>query len=387
MHLLASVVLLVSLVIIGVSAELVAVLQIFRHGHRTPVSTYTNDPYSDTSFWDGLSGGQLTNVGKRDHFALGQYTRRRYRDFLPLKYNKTLFYAQTTDVDRTHMSAQSNVYGLFPATGSQQWRRGLDWQAIPIHPANSTIFDASFIPSDCDAYSPLLAASLNGEEYEELNEEYADVFEYLTEHSGDNITEFTDISGIWDGLKAQDVAGFKLPIWTRAVYPEPLRTLSGKIFESYSHTTKLKRFISGKFLNEVVEYLEDMAEDSTSSQKFVIYSGHDTNIASTLNAFGAYDPPYPPAYASTIYIELHKTNDEYFVKVFSKDGNSFKQISVNGCDISCPLTEFRERLSDLIVDADTWVTECSEVSSGGKFLIVGSYSEEHIKNKWAGKTN
>ncbi|XP_056629925.1 lysosomal acid phosphatase-like [Diorhabda sublineata] len=384
-HFLASAVLLVTLIAISVSGELIAVVQIFRHGHRTPGSSYSTDPYEDRSYWDGLAEGQLTNVGKRQHFALGQYTRRRYHSFLPAKYNKTMFYAQTTDVDRTHMSAQSNVYGLYPAAGSQVWRKGVDWQAIPIHPANSSIFDSSFYPSDCAAYTPLLTAVLNSEEYEELNEKYSDLYAYLTEHSGDNITDFTETYTVWDCLKSEDTAGFKLPPWTRSVYPEPLRTVAGKIFEVFSHTKKMRRFVSGLFLNEVVEYLESMAEDSSASQKFMVYSGHDTNIAATLNSFGVFDPPYPPEYASTIYIELHKVK-EYIVKVFIKDDKFIKQISVNGCDLNCPLSEFRNKLSDYILDAETWNEECAAASTGGKYLPVGQYSQEKIFEKWGGKS-
>ncbi|XP_056636833.1 prostatic acid phosphatase-like [Diorhabda sublineata] len=387
MHLLVSTIILLGLTNISVRGDLVAVVQIFRHGHRTPVSTFSTDPYADSSYWDYLDEGQLTNIGKRQHYELGQYTRKRYKNFLPTKYNSTLFYVETTDVDRTHMSAQTNVYGMFPATGTQIWRKGINWQAIPIHPANSSIFATNFYPTECAAYTPLLTAALNGEEYEELNDEYSSLFEYLTEYSGDNISDFTDVNSIWDSLKAEDTASFRLPSWTDAVYPEPLRTLEGKIFEVYTHTTQMKRFVSGLFLNEVVEYLESMANDSTSAETYRIYSGHDTNIAATLNCFGVFDPPFPPAYASTIYIELHYENWQYLVRVFTKDGDTLTQISVNGCDVDCPIADFREYLSDIILDSDTWISECNDTSTSSKVLSVGQYTDEIVTSKWGGKSN
>lgn len=38
--------------------------QIFRHGDRTPVEPYPNDPYKDPSLWP-VGFGQLTNVSHR----------------------------------------------------------------------------------------------------------------------------------------------------------------------------------------------------------------------------------------------------------------------------------------------------------------------------------
>lgn len=38
--------------------------QIFRHGDRTPVETYPNDPYKDPSLWP-VGFGQLTNVSHK----------------------------------------------------------------------------------------------------------------------------------------------------------------------------------------------------------------------------------------------------------------------------------------------------------------------------------
>lgn len=40
---------------------------------------------------------------------------------------------RSTDYDRTLMSAQANLAGLYPPNGSQVFRPGLDWQPIPVH--------------------------------------------------------------------------------------------------------------------------------------------------------------------------------------------------------------------------------------------------------------
>lgn len=48
--------------------------------------------------------------------------------------------------------------------------------------------------------------------------------------------------------------------------------------------------------------------------KMYLYSGHETNIASLLHAFGVYKP-HIPEYSSAIILELHEIKGEHYVKV------------------------------------------------------------------------
>lgn len=71
--------------------------------------------------------------GKERHFKLGQLNRERYADFLSDSYDPDEVYVRSTDVDRTLMSAESHLAGLYPPTNSQIWNPDLNWQPIPIH--------------------------------------------------------------------------------------------------------------------------------------------------------------------------------------------------------------------------------------------------------------
>lgn len=105
--------------------------------------------------------------GMRQHYELGQFLKKRYRGFLSEEYdrhevtvslnfclnmfNKQIhkvvrlaclnsilhivlqIFIRSTDVDRTLMSAEANLAGLFPPNSSQEFNPGLKWQPIPVH--------------------------------------------------------------------------------------------------------------------------------------------------------------------------------------------------------------------------------------------------------------
>merc|ERR1719430_954473 len=61
---------------------------VFRHGDRTPCNFYPNDPHKDLSEWP-VGPGQLTARGKRMHYHLGQWLRKRYSHLLGPDYSET----------------------------------------------------------------------------------------------------------------------------------------------------------------------------------------------------------------------------------------------------------------------------------------------------------
>uniref|UniRef100_H2ZM94 acid phosphatase n=1 Tax=Ciona savignyi TaxID=51511 RepID=H2ZM94_CIOSA len=113
--------------------ELIFANLIWRHGARSPVRSYPTNPYNNKPVWP-QGFGQLTQVGMRQEYALGRYFRERYKHLLSSQYNRSEIYIRSTDYDRTLMSAQSNMAGLFPPEGRQQWNgSSTNWQPIPIH--------------------------------------------------------------------------------------------------------------------------------------------------------------------------------------------------------------------------------------------------------------
>ncbi|KAJ8982319.1 hypothetical protein NQ317_006664 [Molorchus minor] len=336
------------------NSRLLNVIQVYRHGERSPTVFYPNDPYQNRSYW-GVAAGQLLNSGKRQHFELGRFTRRRYRDFLPLRYTREDFSVQSTILDRTFMSAASQLSGLFPPRGDQIWNPFVLWQPIPIPSIDVAIMSAS---SSCTRYNTLYSDVLENDEFfVNLNEEFQEVYEYLSNYTGSTVDSLTYGYLIYDALYIEELQNYPLPEWTKAVYPEPLKKLGGPFFKSLTFTEELKKLYIGAFLNAVLEQFDSYLEDSTSVKKYVQYSAHDSNVASILNTLGAYDN-IPPNFASTIYFELRERNGTNFINIYYKNYGDPERITVSGCNFDCELEDFRTLVSNYTITSDEWTELC-----------------------------
>ncbi|KAJ8921927.1 hypothetical protein NQ315_008561 [Exocentrus adspersus] len=342
----------------GTRGNLLSLIQVYRHGERAPVSFYPTDPYQDFKYWN-TTEGQLTNRGKRQHFELGQYTRARYGNFIPKNYSNENFLVQSTSVDRTLMSAASNLAGLYPPVGYQEWLSDFRWQPIPIFQAEEAVI-GSF--QGCPAYNEQLTQVLTTNEYfTNIQAENQEIIPYLSKHSGMNITSILEAYSIWDALHIENLQGFALPEWTNAVFPEPLTTLGTLLFLGSSYTEELKVITTGPFFNELIQHFEAISEDPSSVQKHRQFSGHDINIACLLNSLGAYNPVHAPGFASTIYFELREGPRQNYINMYYSNsaGAPPEPISLAGCGFNCNLRDFKNILRNRTITPDEWNELCN----------------------------
>ncbi|XP_036143720.1 prostatic acid phosphatase isoform X2 [Monomorium pharaonis] len=333
---------------------------LYRNGDRTPIAPYKNDPYNNELFWP-IPYGELTNIGKLEHLQLGRWLRKRYFNFLSDVYSPYEIYVQSTDVDRTLMSAESNLAGLYPLVENQVWDDEIRWTLIPVHtiPAKQDyVLQAS---QYCPRYQYELENLLRLPEIERIKEENADLFTYLTEHSGDKINSFKMLKHLYDVLYIESLYNKTLPQWTKSVFPEKMKSLAAFSFMTEAYNTILRRLKTGPLLGEMIDHMsKKMQHILQPDRKIWMYSAHGETIANLLMTLNIFEPHCPP-YAAIVLIELRtNSKNQYFVTVSYKNTTEEPIIlTLPGCTTLCPLNEFINLTKNVV--PEDWEKECWNV--------------------------
>lgn len=139
-------------------------------------------------------------------YNLGKYLRRRYESLLgrDKKYSGENVYIRSTDVDRTLMSAQANAAGLFVPTDDEKWNSEILWQPIPVHTMPKKLDYVLYSIVDCPKYAVLREAYLNeSKEVQRIYTEHANIFTFLSQKTGANITTMYDVYKVHDTLSIE----------------------------------------------------------------------------------------------------------------------------------------------------------------------------------------
>ncbi|XP_044260895.1 prostatic acid phosphatase-like [Tribolium madens] len=363
--------LVVACVLISVSLcdDLISVVVIYRHGDRTPIQPYPRDPYRNASYWP-VGFGQLTNLGKQHHFQLGQWLRQRYGGFLSPHYSERDFYIRSTDVDRTLMSAEANLAGLYPPKADQVWDPTLPWQPIPVHTTPELEDNLLAMKKYCPKYNSLLTQLFKTEFFLNISRENRDLYAYLSKNSGAQIASLESLEYLYNTLYIESLNKFVLPDWTSGVYPEKMAPWARFSFATQCYTEELARLKTGPLFNEIVEHFRN-ATKNDGFRKFLVFSGHDVTIANVLNTMGAFEYHCPP-YASTIMFELRR-NSSFYLNIFYKNSTQVQKIALKGCDFDCDFDDFIRILKPVLITRKQWDLECQN-SNFGDFNTIFIYS-------------
>ncbi|XP_005406895.1 PREDICTED: prostatic acid phosphatase isoform X1 [Chinchilla lanigera] len=356
----------------GVRAkELKFVTVVFRHGDRSPIETFPNDPIEESSWPDGF--GQLTQLGMKQHYELGEYLRRRYGKFLNESYKHEQVYIRSTDIDRTLMSAMANLAALFPPGGIRIWNPSLLWQPIPVHTVAASEDRLLYMPfRNCPRFQELQSETLKSEEFQKRIQPYKDFIKTLSTFSG---FQGQDLFAIWskvyDPLYCEGVHNFTLPSWATKDTMTTLRELSElSLLSLYGiHKQKEKsRLQGGVLVNEILNHMKS-ATQPEKYKKFIMYSAHDTTVSGLQMALDVYNGILPP-YASCHLMELYLEKSEYFVEMYYRNETWHEPhpLTLPGCTHSCPLEKFHELVAPVI--PQDWSTECMITSNHQVLRVI-----------------
>uniref|UniRef100_A0A914UN40 acid phosphatase n=1 Tax=Plectus sambesii TaxID=2011161 RepID=A0A914UN40_9BILA len=332
---------------------------IWRHGDRSPSSTFPTDKGNNESTWP-QGWGELTQEGMRQHYALGKLLRQRYDGFLSRAYSQYEIYVRSTSYNRTIMSAMSNMAGLYEPEGDQVWNKDIKWQPIPIHSIPREDDPMLWMDKECPNEAKMYAKVKKLPEVKKIEQEYGDLLKFLWDKTG--LPGNIELDGMWrifDPLNCEMKNEHTWPDWMNETIWADIVKLYDLSAMYYYYTEEIQRLRGGLLLGDILSRMQNRSEGTLDArQKMQIYSAHDTTLAGLLANLGAL-PEHAPGYAAAILVELLQSEDNhYFVEVYYRnDTNStFSPVEVSECPRPCTLLKFGQR-SRLRIPKD-WYKEC-----------------------------
>lgn len=318
--LLATFVLLISLPVISYSAEkLIFALDLIRHGDRTPIDKLTTVNYE---WQEGL--GQLTATGMRQEFVMGKLFRKKYIEqlhLLPSHYQHGTMYVYSTNVERTLMSAQSLLMGLYPpGTGprlDERDKTGLPWayQPIPVHTAPADV-DRIILhrPDDQEEAALLEKYVYSSAEWRQKEDILKNNFQHWSEVTGFKITRLQHLEALADTLKIHRIYHAPMP---QGLSDDDITTIiktGDWVFAAKERPNELGVAYSRQLMTNIASFLQKGSEQKQ-PLKYVLLSAHDSTIMRALSVMEA-PLSTPPPYASDLNFSLYESGSQnYLVKI------------------------------------------------------------------------
>jgi hypothetical protein len=354
--------------------EIKFVFQMHRHGARAPFTGVENgkDCYKE----DWISNGELSEVGKRQHYLLGVRNRKRYMDdykFLNKNYDPQEILIYSTNVKRTIQSIYSQLQGLYPEGYGKEIPINLNdekvtrpkfsnyteffqeieekyfsgankYYALPnkINVAPVHIFylpdhqvqlhDYKNCPKLKDDYFKMLNKSDIVQNFRDtLKKEFRVFFESLEGQNDTFLNDYWDIYKYMDTLKVDETDGRNLEAIIKLLNDSQIkrfRELSDKfLFMDYYNINFYDVMISQismtNTMRVIIKYMDDIVQNKKdkSKVKYLIYSMHDTTFGA-MEVFNnlAFNTSIEYAnFAENGFYELYKINNTFKVRLIIKD--------------------------------------------------------------------
>ncbi|KAM4720804.1 lysosomal acid phosphatase [Rhinophrynus dorsalis] len=292
---------------LSATRQLRFVTLVYRHGDRSPVRGYPNDVHKESDWPQGY--GQLTQIGMKQHWDLGQELHVRYKGFLNESYNRHEIYVRSTDVDRTLMSAEANLAGLYPPAGAQVFNPNITWQPIPVHTVPDSQDQLLKFPlSPCPKYVKLQEETRQSEAYINVTRDNKDFLQMVANKTGLSDCSLESVWTIYDIMFCEKTHNLSLPSWASADVLERLRKLKDFSFRflfGIHQRIQKARLQGGILVNQIVKNMTAAAHNSTNRLKLIAYSAHDTTLGAMQMALDVYNGKQSP-YASCHMFELYE---------------------------------------------------------------------------------
>lgn len=139
--------------------------------------------------------------GQQQLYTFGKYLRRRYDNLIGRQYSHRDIYVQSTDFDRTIMSAQACLAGLYPPTDEERFAEDIKWQPIPVHTIPPQLDYVLATGKRCPRFQVAHALYIeNAPIMKNVRSEYAALFEHWSKLSGLRIQSVDMVTLLYNTL-------------------------------------------------------------------------------------------------------------------------------------------------------------------------------------------
>ena len=399
--------------------EIVFVFEHFRHGARS--SVYINKYNKDLYNIEWIGDGELTSIGMRMQYLIGVHIRTKYSNIINHNTSSKELLVYSTDLNRTILSAESQLLGMFPPYKGEEMS---DYEMKIAYPPNDISEEAQneinklgniSIPSKVRAIpinffnkerKPYLLTEeqdcprtkyIKEENYKKKNvqefikkfrEKYQDkLMEYFNIIDKDIFENYYFLLEITDHFissyihKRKNLDFFKdRGINLTEYYEECIEFKNISMYEIET-TQKVGIMASSPIFKDILHYMDNIIKAYMNKEidnkkgkkttKFVMYSGHDYIIVAAqlfLNSAFGKECSYP-GFAANQFFELHKQDGIDLDNL--KEYHFYVQYFYNGnllLNITYP--EFKRKVTEIMWSMDQIIDFCKvETNSFIDYLL------------------
>lgn len=297
------------------SEKMIFAVDVIRHGDRAPITAIPNAPWTEQ-----LPLGHLSPTGMQQEFQLGEKFRDRYvKQFhlLPENYSAETMYVRSSDIDRTLISAESVLLGLYPpGTGPSVNGKPalpLSYQPVPIHTKPRA--EDSLLVID---YNPKLPSTLDQyvhdtPEWKEKNAQLQSKIKRWNEQTGMKMETIGAVAGLGDALYIYKLHNVPISKGLTDLDVKEITDETEWAFASSFKPHQVGDLVSHELLKVISDYFHG-ATQAKSPLKYVLFSAHDTTIAGLMSILR--DPvDRRPPYSTDLNFALFKDGAQYKVRI------------------------------------------------------------------------
>lgn len=318
---------------------------VFRHGDRTPIKQEMFPTAPLNPLYSELGYGQLTEVGKNRALKLGKVLNKRYHGVLlndaPVHGE---VYAYSTDYDRTKMSLQMVLKGIYPASSKNP--------VVPLH-YQPRIVDNVMQGMLCSKYKSEEREVLRSKTYQTLLAQNSDLIDYVTRYTGFNPSvesPLAILTNAYSVLASEKSMNMSQPAWATPEVQQRIENIVAVEYELQSYTPTMKRLFGGQLVKEFIDNMDGKnTKISGQNTKIFLYSGHELNVAAFSKVNGFTEPPIP-LYSSAIFVEKWRDADQEYLEMYLWSGvtEQLTQYKIPYCGLQCPYGTYKTLMQEYI---------------------------------------